>query len=101
METYPWVIYLLTDLHSRSKNFAAVVPSSLDEVETPNPVKNNFKSINDHYGLDNEDISHPSNYKSIIWNQQKIEELIKIAHNNKDDSIKNTHGADKKYSLIR
>ena len=32
--------------------------------------------------------------------QQKDEEMIIIAQNNKDDSIQNFHGADKKYSLI-
>ena len=32
--------------------------------------------------------------------QQKDKELIKIAQNNKDYSIQNIYGADKKYSLI-
>ena len=83
-----------------SKNIAADALSRLDIVDTPNPVKNNFKSINEHYGLENEDISHPTNYKTIMRNQQKDKELIKIAQNNKDYSIQNFHGADKKYSLI-
>ena len=50
--------------------------------------------------LEDEDISHPTNYKIIMQYQQKDEELIKIAHNNKDYSIQNFHGADKKYTLI-
>ena len=32
--------------------------------------------------------------------QQKHKELIKIAQNNKDYSIQNFHGADKKYSFL-
>ena len=59
-----------------------------------------MKSINENYGLEDEDISHSTNYKTIMQNQQKDKELIKIAQNNKDYSIQNFHGADKKYSLI-
>ena len=96
LEEYsPELIYI-----QGSKNIAADALSRLDIVDTPNPVKNNFKSINEHYGLENEDISHPTNYKTIMRNQQKDKELIKIAQNNKDYSIQNFHGADKKYSLI-
>ena len=35
-----------------------------------------------------------------MQNKQKDIKLIKIAQNNKDYSIQNFHGADKKYSLI-
>ena len=47
-----------------------------------------------------EDISHPTNYKKIIRNQQKAKELIKIIKTNKDYSMQNFDGADIKYSLI-
>ena len=35
-----------------SKNIAADVLSRLDILDIPNPVINNFKSINEHYGLE-------------------------------------------------
>ena len=54
----------------------------------------------EHYGLEDEDISEPTNYKTIMQYQQKDKKLIKITQNNKDNSIQNFHGADKKYSLI-
>ena len=37
--------------------------------DTPNPVKNNMKSVNEHYGLEYEDISHSTSCKSIMLNQ--------------------------------
>ena len=40
-----------------------------DTVDTPNPVKNNIKSIDEHYGL--KDDSFPTNFKTIMQNQQK------------------------------
>ena len=61
------------------KNIAADALSTLDIVDTPNPVKNNFKSINEHYGLEDEDISQPTNYKAMMRNHQKDKDLIKIA----------------------
>ena len=30
-----------------------------------------MKSVNEHYGLEDEDISHPTNCKTIIYNQKK------------------------------
>ena len=83
-----------------SKNIAADALSRLDIVDTPNPVKNNIRSINEHYGLEDDDISHPTNYKTIVQNQEKDKDLIKIAQNNKDNSKQNFHGADEKYALI-
>ena len=74
--------------------------SRLYVVDTPNPVKNNILSINEYYGLEDEDISHSINYETIMQYQQKDKELIKIAQTNKDYSIQNFHRADKKYSLI-
>ena len=53
-----------------------------------------------YYGLDDEDISHHTNYKTIMQYQQKDQELVKIAQSNKDYSVQYFHGADKKYSLI-
>ena len=41
-------------------------------------LKNNIKAINEHYRLENENISHPTNYKTIMQYQQKDKELIKI-----------------------
>ena len=29
------------------------------------------KSLNEHYGLEDEDISHPTNYKTIMQDQEK------------------------------
>ena len=52
------------------------------------------------HGIVDEDISHPINYETIMQNQQKDKELIKIAQNNKDYSIQKFHGANKKYSII-
>ena len=83
-----------------SKNIAADILSRLDIAETPIPVKNNMKSINKHYVLEDKDISHPTNNKTIMQNQQKDKEFIKIVQNNKDYSVQNFHGASKKYSLI-
>ena len=48
---------------------AADAWSRLDIVDTPNPVKNNIKSINEQYGLEDDDISHPTNYKTIMQYQ--------------------------------
>ena len=42
------------------KNITADALSRLDEVDIPNPVKNNIISINEHYGLEDEDISRPT-----------------------------------------
>ena len=46
-------------------------------------MKNSNKSINEHYGLEDEDISHPTNYKIIMQKQQNDKDLIKIVQNNK------------------
>ena len=83
-----------------SKNIAATALSRLDIVDTPNPIENNIKPINEHYGLDNEDIPHPTNCETIMQNQQKDKEWIKIAQNNKDYSVHKFHGANKKYPHI-
>ena len=96
LEEYnPELIYI-----QGSKNIAADTLSRLDIVDTPNPVKHNIKSVNEHYGSEDEEISHPTNNKTIMQMQQKDKVLIKIAQTNKDYSIQNFHGANKKYSLI-
>ena len=83
-----------------SQNTAADGLSRLDIVGTPNHVKNNIKAVNEHYSLDDEDISHPTNDKTIMQYQQKDQKLIKIAQSNKDYSVQHFHGANKKYSPI-
>ena len=52
-----------------SKNTAAGTLSRLDIVDTLNPVENNMKSVKVLCALEEEDISHPTNYNSIIQNQ--------------------------------
>ena len=65
-------------------NIAADALSRLDIVDTPNPVKINIESVNEHYGLGDEDVSYPTNYKTIMRYQQKDKKLINIAQNKKD-----------------
>ena len=68
LEEYsPKLIYI-----QGSKNIAVDTLSRLDIVDTPNPVKNNIKSINEHYGIEDEEILHPTNHQTIIKNQNKI-----------------------------
>ena len=59
-----------------------------------------MKAVNEHYGLEDKDISHPTNYNTIMRNQHKDKDLINIAQSSIDYSIQNFHGANKKYSLI-
>ena len=62
LEEYdPGLIYIQGTI-----NVTADVLSRLDIVDIPNPVKNNDKSVNEHYGLEDEDILHPTNYKTIM-----------------------------------
>ena len=63
METQysPELIYI-----QGSKYIVADALIRLDIQDTPNPVKTNMKSINEHYGLEDEDISHPIKYKIIM-----------------------------------
>ena len=92
---------IATDTYTKVFKIIAVdALSRLDIVDTPNPVQKNIKCVNNHYGLEDKEISPPSNYKVIIQNQQKNKELIKISQTYKDYSKLNFHGADKKYSLI-
>ena len=51
--------------------------------------------------LNKEDVLHPTSFKTIMRFQQKDKSLIEIAKEKpKDYSIKQFHGAGKKYSLI-
>ena len=43
------------------ENIAAKVFCRLDIVDTPNPVKNNIKSVNCHYEIEGKNISYPIN----------------------------------------
>ena len=68
-EYSPELIYI-----QGSNNVTADALSRLGMDDTPNPVQNNIKSVNEHHGLEDEDISYPTNYKAIIQNQQKDKE---------------------------
>ena len=62
LEQYsPELIYI-----QGSKNITADSLNRLDSVDTPNSVKNNIKSVNEHNGSQNEVISYPTSYKSIM-----------------------------------
>ena len=52
-----------------SKNVTPGALSRLDIVDTPNPIKNYIESINEYYGLEGEDISHPTDYQTIMQYQ--------------------------------
>ena len=57
LEEYrPELIYI-----QGSKNIAADTLSRLDIGDTPELIKNNIKTVNEHYGLEDEDFSHPTN----------------------------------------
>ena len=73
-ECSPELIYI-----QGSKNIAADASSRLNIVDTPNPTEHNIKSINEYCGLEDEDISHPTNYKKNMCNQQNDEDSINIA----------------------
>ena len=74
LEEYgPELIYI-----QGSQNTAADALSRLDIVDTPNPVQNNIKAVNEHYGLEDEDISHPTNYKTIMQNQQNNKDYLDV-----------------------
>ena len=83
-----------------SKNIAADALSRLDLVDTYIPIKHNMSSLAGYFSLEREDVLHPVNYKTIMRYQQNNNPLNETAKLNKDNSIKNFHGADKKYSLI-
>ena len=51
-----------------SNNISADVLRRLDLVDAPIPVKNNIKSVNEDYGLENEDIIYPTDCETMIQN---------------------------------
>ena len=59
-----------------------------------------MSSLIEHVYLKKEDVPHPVNYKTIMQYQQNNKCLIETAKSNKEFTIKQFHGADKKYSLI-
>ena len=62
LEEYdPELIYI-----QGSINTAADALGRLDIVDTPNPVTNIINAVNEDYWIEDEDISHPTNYKTIM-----------------------------------
>ena len=82
-----------------SKHIAADAISRLDIVDTPNPVKNSIEFVNEYYGLEDEDILHPTDYRTIVHHQKKDKELKKMIQTSKDYSIQNIYGVNDKNSL--
>ena len=96
LEEYsPELIYI-----QGSKNVAADALSRLELTETAKPITADAQSLAEHFALEEEDILHPTSYKTIMRYQQLDKPLIKLAKTDKNYSIKQFHGADKKYSLI-
>ena len=60
-EYSPVLIYI-----QGSKNIATNAKNRLDIVDPPNSDKNNIKAVNEYYGLEDEDISHSTNYKPVM-----------------------------------
>ena len=94
-EFSPELIYI-----QGSKNVAADALSRLELIPDAKPIEANMQSLAEHFALEEEDILHPTSYKTIMQYQQKDKHLIKITKEKSDYSIKTFHGADKKYSLI-
>ena len=68
LEEYgPELIYI-----QGSKITAADALSRLDIVDTPNPAQNYIKAVNEYYELEDEDISHPTNYNPFFYINRKI-----------------------------
>ena len=66
---------IVLSLFIYSQNTEADELSRLDTVDTFHPVKKNIKSINEHYGLQDEGITLHTNNKTIMQNQQKDKEF--------------------------
>ena len=81
-----------------SKNVAANVLSRLDLDTDAEPVPATAHKMAEHFALEEEDIFHPTSYKTILRYQQKDIAQSKIAKEHKDFSIKHFHGSDKKYN---
>ena len=68
-----WILILKEYCHDliyiqSSTNVTTDALSRFGIVDTSNPVKNNIKSVNEHYGLEDEDIS--DHIITLIQNQQ-------------------------------
>ena len=99
LEEYgPELIYI-----QGNKNIVADALSRL-ELEVDNEkISPDVQALAEHFALKKKDMpeeAHPTNYKTIMLNQQKDNNLIKIAKTDKNYSIKPFHGAGKKYALI-
>ena len=98
-EFSPELIYI-----KGSKNIVADTFSRLDDINNKNndnKVVPTLESLIEKVALNNEDVLHPTSYKTFMRFQQKDKSLIEIAKEKpKDYSIKQFHGADKVYSLI-
>ena len=86
-----------------SKNIVADALSRLDKIEhlnNTNSINNNNKveptleNLSEHFALNNEDVLHPTSFKTIMRFQQKDKSLIEIVKEKPDDySIKQCNGA--------
>ena len=64
-------------------------------------VEPTLESLSENFALIEEDVYHPTSFKTILRFQQQDKSLIEIAKEKpKDHSIKWFHGAGKIYSLI-
>ena len=102
LEEYsPELIYI-----KGSENIVADALSHLDKIDNVNNENNNkiessLESLREHFAFKNENILHPTNFKTIMRFQQKDKSLIDNAKDKpKDYFIKQFHGAGKAYSLI-
>ena len=105
-EFSPELIYI-----KGSKCIVADALSRLDKIDNLNNTSSNnninnkvettLESLSENFVLNNEDVLHPTSFKTIIRFQQKYKSLIEIVKEKPDDcSIKQFHGVGKKYSLI-
>ena len=80
LEEYsPELIYI-----QGSKNVAADALSRLELTETTKPITADAQSLAEHFALEEEDILHPTSYKTIMRYQQLDKPLIKLAKNDKN-----------------
>ena len=92
-----WYIFKVTNIllqiHSVDKS----------QLQTKKQLKLKFKPYLNFFPLRKNDFpeeTHPTNYKTIKFYQQKDKNIIKIAKTDKNYSIKQFHGTGKKYLLI-
>ena len=79
LEEYsPELIYI-----QGSKNVAADALSRLELDDNAEPIKEDAQSLAEHFALEEEDILHPTSYKTIMHYQQLDKPLIKLAKDDK------------------